>query len=84
MPACLFQSPSLQQLSLADNRLSGPFPPLPPDCALKLLDVSANRLPEGRDIHPGIQVRLGDAIQVGLGVCVFGIRLLEVHPVLVL
>ncbi len=42
MPSCLVSSPSLSDLSLAGNLLSGPLPPLPRNCSLVSLDLSNN------------------------------------------
>ena len=42
MPPCLLASPSLTDLSLSGNLLSGPLPALPPNCSLVSLDLSNN------------------------------------------
>lgn len=57
MPSCLFSSPSLLQLSLSGNLLTGPLPPLPAGCALVSLDVSDNGPPAGPSpSSPGLSV----------------------------
>ncbi len=57
VPACYFSSSTLQQLSVSDNFLSGPLPPVPTGCVLVELDVSANGPPLGPTaVNPGITV----------------------------